>query len=196
MQPGEIIRAWRHTRRMSQLGLATEADISARHLSFVETGRAGIGAGTVLTLARVLEMPLLETNRLLIAAGHAPQFSEAALSDDEMAQARRIVDMILKSHEPYPAYVINENWDIVSSNNSQATIFRLMIPEDRQVEIGGNNLLRFMFHPTGMRNAILNWAEIAPLMICALNKDIAMFPGKTSLRDLKDECLGWLARDH
>jgi len=72
MQPGEIIRAWRHTRRMSQLGLATEADISARHLSFVETGRAGIGAGTVLTLARVLEMPLLETNRLLIAAGHAP----------------------------------------------------------------------------------------------------------------------------
>ncbi|MBA3809152.1 MAG: helix-turn-helix transcriptional regulator [Solirubrobacterales bacterium] len=104
---GELIREWRGRRHLSQLELAAEASISARHLSFVETGRSNPSRVLVLTLAEALAVPLRERNALLLAAGYAPAFSEASLEGEEMAPVRGALDTILAGHEPYPALIVD-----------------------------------------------------------------------------------------
>src|SRR3954453_13096011 len=104
---GELLREWRNQRRMSQLDLALEASVSARHLSFIETGRARPSREMVLTLAEHLQGPLREQNALLLAAGFAPAFSESSLEDEEMSPVRDALDAILAGHEPYPAVIVD-----------------------------------------------------------------------------------------
>ena len=100
---GDLLREWRQRRRMSQLDFAVEAEISSKHLSFLETGRSQPSREMVLHLAELLDVPLRERNSLLIAAGFAPMFKEHALSDPELQPAREAVELVLKGHEPYPA---------------------------------------------------------------------------------------------
>src|SRR3954470_13244317 len=107
---GPLLRDWRRRRRLSQLDLALEAGVSARHLSFVETGRARPSADMVLHLAEQLEVPLRERNRLLLAAGHAPVYEERALDAPEMAAVRDAVQLVLDAHDPYPALAVDHGW--------------------------------------------------------------------------------------
>src|SRR5213075_1653349 len=108
---GDHLREWRQRRHLSQLDLAGDAEISARHLSYVETGRAEPSREMVLRLAERLEVPLRERNALLVAAGYAPMYRQRSLDDPAMASARRAVDLVLKGHEPFPALAIDRHWN-------------------------------------------------------------------------------------
>src|SRR3712207_4696494 len=113
---GDLLRDWRHRRRLSQLDLAIAADVSARHVSFVETGRSKPSRELLLHLAEHLEVPLRERNHLLLAAGYAPVYTERPLDDDAMAPVRNALDKILAGHEPYPAVIVDRRWDLVAAN--------------------------------------------------------------------------------
>src|SRR5438093_13739936 len=110
---GELLREWRRQRRLSQLDLAMSAEVSARHLSFVETGRSRPSRELVLHLAEHLDVPLRERNSLLLAAGYAPSYRERSLETDELEPVRQAIDKILSGHEPFPAVVVDRRWDIV-----------------------------------------------------------------------------------
>ena len=136
---GDHLREWRHRRRMSQLDLAVDAEISARHLSFLETGRSQPSREMVLRLAERLDVPLRERNMLLVAAGFAPAFPERSMSDPALASARRAVDLVLKGHEPYPAIAIDRHWTLIAHNRLVPQLVALADAELRQPPI---NVLR------------------------------------------------------
>src|SRR5215212_7718621 len=113
---GPLLREWRGRRRLTQLELALDAGVSARHLSFVETGRSKPGREMLLAVAERLHIPFRERNQLLLAAGHAPEFPERPLADPELAPVREALDGILAAHEPYPAVVFDRSWNLVAAN--------------------------------------------------------------------------------
>src|SRR5687768_13641265 len=113
---GDLLREWRQRRRMSQLDFAVEAEISSKHLSFLETGRSRPSRDMLLHLAELLEVPLRERNALLVAAGFAPMFSERPLNDPALQSAREAVDLVLHGHEPYPALAIDRHWTMIAAN--------------------------------------------------------------------------------
>ena len=150
---GEHLRQWRQRRRMSQLDLAQEADISTRHLSFVETGRSAPSREMVLRLAERLDVPLRERNALLVAAGFAPMYRERPLDDPALSAARRAVDLILKSHEPWPALAVDRHWNLVAAN---AMIPHLTAGADPSLLAAPLNVLRLSLHPLGLASKIVN----------------------------------------
>ena len=125
---GPLLREWRKRRRRTQLDLALDAGISARHLSFVETGRSTPSPGMVMLLAEQLEVPFRERNQLLLAAGHAPAFPERSLEDPELAPVREALDLVLSDHEPYPALVIDRRWNIVAANSATLALAEWLDP--------------------------------------------------------------------
>ncbi len=125
---GPLLREWRKRRRRTQLDLALAAGISARHLSFVETGRSTPSPEMVLLLAEQLEVPFRERNQLLLAAGHAPAFPERSLQDPELAPVREALDLVLAGHEPYPALVIDRRWNIVAANSATVALAEWLDP--------------------------------------------------------------------
>src|SRR6478672_12684809 len=141
---GDHLREWRQRRHLSQLDLAGDAEISARHLSFVETGRATPSREMVLRLAERLEVPLRERNALLVAAGYAPMYRERPLDDPALAPARRAVELILKSHEPYPALAVDRHWNLVSANRM---LPHLLAGADPSLLQAPANVLRLSLHP-------------------------------------------------
>lgn len=155
-QFGNLLREWRKRRRLSQLDLACEAEISTRHLSFVETGRSQPSREMVLHLAERLDIPLRERNILLIAAGFAPVFSEKPLADPALDSARKIIDMALAVHEPYPALAINRHWMLVASNTAIAPLIAGLDPSLMQPPV---NVLRLSLHPQGLARRIANFSE-------------------------------------
>src|SRR5689334_20971725 len=140
---GDHLREWRQRRRLSQLDLALDAEISTRHLSFLETGRAQPSRDMVLHLADQLEIPLRERNVILMAAGFAPVFHERRLDDPALAAARRAVDVILKGHEPYPALVVDLRWNLVGMN---AAVPQLLADVDPGLLEGEPNVMRIALH--------------------------------------------------
>ena len=126
---GELLRDWRKTRHLSQLALAANAEVSARHLCFVETGRANPSRDMVLRLARVLDVPLRERNTLLLAAGFAPAYGESKMDAPALEVVRKALDAILRQQEPFPAIVMNRQWDIVRANEAAARFFRFLLEE-------------------------------------------------------------------
>lgn len=120
---GDLLRHWRHVRGMSQLTLATEADVSSRHVSFLETGRTQPSREMIGRLAAVLDVPLDEQNALLPAAGYSPACPTRELGAPELAQVRRALDFILRQQEPYPAIVVDGRWDVVLRNDAAVRIF-------------------------------------------------------------------------
>jgi transcriptional regulator with XRE-family HTH domain len=155
-QFGEQLRGWRRMRRMSQLDLALEAEISSRHLSFVETGRSRPSRDMVLRLAETLDVPLRGRNALLVAAGLAPHFPERSLDDPALAPARRAIDMILKGHEPFPAIAVDRRWNMVAHNKAVGPFLEGVSPD---LLVPPVNVLRLSLHPEGLAPRIVNLAE-------------------------------------
>src|SRR5262245_17355869 len=131
---GSLLHYWRKSRRLSQLDLALEAGISARHLSFLETGRAGPSRDMVLLLAGALDVPLRERNVLLLAAGFAPVYKETALEAPELESVRAALDAILGQQEPFPAVVMNRRWDVIASNVAASRFFGFLLEDTRSEE--------------------------------------------------------------
>jgi len=153
---GEHLRHWRQRRRLSQLDLAQEADISTRHLSFVETGRASPSREMVLRLAERLDIPLRERNALLVAAGFAPMYRERPLDDPALAAARRAVELVLRSHEPAPALAVDRHWNLVAAN---AAVAHLLAGVDPELLATPMNVLRLSLHPKGLAPRIVNLVQ-------------------------------------
>jgi transcriptional regulator with XRE-family HTH domain len=150
---GDLLREWRERRRVSQLALAGEADVSTRHLSCLETGRAAPSREMVLRLSRVLDVPLRERNALLHAAGFAPAFLERPLADPALAPARRAVDAVLQGHEPYPALAVDRHWQLIASNGAVAP---LLAGAAASLLAPPVNVLRLSLHPEGLAPRIRN----------------------------------------
>ncbi len=157
---GDFLRRWRQRRRLSQLELAHEAEISARHLSFVETGRSLPSRGMVLRLAERLDVPLRERNALLVAAGYAPMYRERPLGDPALAAARQAVELILKGHEPYPALAMDRHWNLVAGN---AVLPHLFAGADPALLQGQANVLRLSLHPGAWRQGSATWLNGAAI---------------------------------
>jgi transcriptional regulator with XRE-family HTH domain len=153
---GDHLRDWRQRRHLSQLDLAGDAEISARHLSFVETGRAAPSREMVLKLAERLDVPLRERNVLLVAAGFAPAFPQRSLDDPALKAARQAIDLVLKAHEPNPALAVDRHWNLITANRMVAPLLD-GIPE----RLLGQpfNVLRLAFHPEGLAPRTVNLAE-------------------------------------
>jgi transcriptional regulator with XRE-family HTH domain len=166
---GDHLRAWRQRRRLSQLDLALEAEISTKHLSFLETGRSQPSRDMVLKLAEQLEIPLRERNVLLVAAGYAPVFPERPLADPAMQPARKAVDLVLKGHEPYPAIAIDRHWTLVAHN---AAIPPLLSVADPSLLRPPLNVLRLSLHPKGLAPRIANLAEWRAHLLARLRQQI------------------------
>jgi transcriptional regulator with XRE-family HTH domain len=180
---GPLLRDWRRRRRLSQLDLALEAGVSARHLSFVETGRSRPSAGMVLQLADQLDVPLRNRNQLLLAAGHAPVFHQHALEDPEMAPVRRAIDLILDGHDPYPAVVIDHAWEMLGANRAVALLTAGVAPELLEPPV---NVLRVSLHPEGVAPRIANLGEWRAHLLERLERQIAL-TGDPALAALLEE---------
>jgi len=150
------LREWRQRRRLSQLALACDAEISTRHLSFVETGRAQPSREMILHLSEQMEIPMRERNVLLIAAGYAPMFPERSLEDPALQSVRKAIDLILEGQKPYPAFAIDRHWRIVASNNALPEIYEGVAPHLLQPPVNG---LRLSLHPQGLAPRVANLAE-------------------------------------
>jgi transcriptional regulator with XRE-family HTH domain len=153
---GQLVRAWREQRRMSQLGLASEANISQKHLSFIESGRAAPSRDMILHLADHLDIPLRERNALLLSAGFAPVYRERAINDPALVRARATVERLLKAHEPFPALAVDRSWNMIAANAPVMTMIARVDPELLKPPV---NVLRLSLHPKGLAPAILNLAE-------------------------------------
>jgi transcriptional regulator with XRE-family HTH domain len=156
MTVGGVLRDWRRRRRFSQLDLAGEAQVSSRHLSFVESGRAGASRELLLRLAEGLEMPLRERNRLLLAAGYAPAHPERPLDSPDMAAVRVAVDTVLAGCEPYPALAVDRRWTLVAAN---AAVGRLTVGVAAALLEPPVNALRLSLHPEGLAPRIENLVQ-------------------------------------
>lgn len=186
---GRLLREWRTRRGMSQLGLAVEAEVSSRHLSFVETGRAQPSREMVMLLTRVLDVPLRDRNDLLIAAGFAPIYRETGLGAPAMTQARRAVDFILRQQEPYPALVLDRHWNILEGNRATARLVERFLDPAAVADLGPANAMRLMFHPRGFRPHVANWEAAAAAMIQWLHRDVMSGFADSETRRLLHELL-------
>jgi transcriptional regulator with XRE-family HTH domain len=168
---GELLRSWRRRRSLSQLELALEADVSSRHVSFLETGRARPSREMVLRLAEHLEIPLRERNRLLLAAGYAPLYAERSLEEPVMAPVYQALDRFLRAHEPYPAIVIDRHHNLVSANDALGVITEGVAPELLEPPA---NALRVALHPQGMAPRVLNMPQWSAHLLHRLRREAAL----------------------
>jgi len=181
---GVLLRGWRQRRRLSQLDLAVEADVSARHLSFVETGRSRPSRELLLHLAEHLDVPLRERNAWLLAAGFAPLYQETALDTDRMEPVREALDKILTGHEPFPAVIVDRRWDLVSANRpALAVMGEAASPELLTPPV---NALRISLHPDGLAPHIVNLAEYSAHLLTRLHRQVIL-SGDGELAALYDE---------
>jgi transcriptional regulator with XRE-family HTH domain len=180
---GDLLRQWRQRRRMSQLELALDAGISARHVSFLETGRSTPSREMVLHLAEELEVPLRERNNLLVAAGYAPVFRERTLQDPALHVARKAIDLVLEAQRPYPAFAFDRHWTIVASNRALPELY---VGVSEALLRQPVNALRLSLHPEGMAPRIANFAQWRAHILWRLRRQID-FTGDPALQDLLRE---------
>jgi transcriptional regulator with XRE-family HTH domain len=166
---GPLLRRWRDQRRLSQMELALEAEVSTRHLSFVETGRSKPSREMVVRLAEHLDVPLRERNELLLAAGYAPAYPESSLEDAEMGQVRDAVRRLLAAHEPYPAVAVDRRWELVDGNAGVALITAGCAAHLLEPPV---NALRLSLHPEGMAPRIANLAEWRGHLLGRLRREV------------------------
>jgi len=186
---GPLIAYWRNLRRMSQLALATEAEVSPRHVSFIESGRSNPSRDMVLLLASVLDVPLRERNRLLAAAGFAAAYRETELDKPELAVVKQALDAILAQHRPYPAVVLDRAWNIVRANDCADRFFGFLLAG--QTPPSPPNVVRLVFHPDGLRPHITNWAEVAEGLIQRVHREAVGAVVDDNLRALIAEVLAY-----
>jgi transcriptional regulator with XRE-family HTH domain len=167
---GTLIRDWRQLRRQSQLDLALEAEISQKHLSFIESGRSQPSRDMVLLLAEHLAVPLRERNALLLAAGYAPVYLERSLEDPGLQAAKAAIDLVLKGHEPYPALAVDRHWTLLAANGAVAPLLGLVT--DVELLRPPVNVLRLALHPGGLAPVIVNLAEWQAHLVARLRQQI------------------------
>lgn len=194
---GPLLRRWRESRHLSQLDLALDAEVSARHISFLETGRAEPSREMILMLANVLDVPLRERNLLLLAAGYAPIYGETRLEDPRMTQVRAAVEVILKSNEPRSALAHDRHWNIVMANAAFIRFLTINLgkaPEGmtplKVTTPPRMNVLRLLFDPNGVRKIIVNWEAIAKSLLNEAYRRLA-WARDDALRDLITEILAF-----
>jgi transcriptional regulator with XRE-family HTH domain len=180
---GSLLREWRQSRRMSQLDLAGEAGISARHMSFLETGRSLPSREMLLRLSERLDVPLRERNALLQAAGYAPMYRERTLEDPAMRPVRLAIDQLLSAHEPRPALAIDRHWNMVAANRMITGFLTGIEPALLQLPV---NVLRLSLHPGGIAPRIANLAQWRGHLLDRLRRQIAS-TGDPVLRELLKE---------
>jgi transcriptional regulator with XRE-family HTH domain len=172
---GVLLKQWRSQRGFSQLDLAVTSQVSQRHISFLESGRAKPSREMVLQLAEVLEIPLRQQNLMLTAAGFAPIHAQTDLSAPEMASIRKALDFMLRQQEPYPAIVVDRYWNLLLPNNAATRLLTAFIaPEQLQTHFyrdGKINLMRAMFHPQGLRPCIVNWKDFSGHLLQRLHRE-------------------------
>ena len=188
---GTMLRTWRATRRMSQLELASAAGVSARHLSFMETGRSRPSREMVVHLSEQLDIPLRERNSLLTAAGFAPLYRETSLSAPEMEQACNAIELVLRNH-PYPAIAVDRRWDLVDANDKA-----LAFLDGVDADLLGPplNVYRISLHPRGLAPRIENFDEYADHLLSRLQHQVAV-SADAELVDLLEEMRGYVGRRH
>lgn len=184
---GEMLRDWRRRRRLSQLELSIRADISTRHLSFLETGRSTPSREMVLQLADRLDLALRERNRLLLAAGYAPVYPENSLNAPSMTAIRSAIRQVLDGHEPYPAVIVDRVWNLVDANESLSVLTDLMAP---WLLVPPANVLRASLHPEGLAPHIVNLGEWRAHLLHRLSRQVE-FSGDPELADLEKELRGY-----
>lgn len=185
---GDLLKDWRRRRRYSQLELSLETAVSARHLSFVETGRSKPSRELLLHLAEHLEVPLRERNQMLLAAGYAPHYDETPLDAEEMAPVREALDRILAGHEPFPAVVVDQRWDLVTANAPALAIMADGVaPELLEPPA---NALRLNLHPDGLASRIANFDEYGGHLVMRLQRQ-ALLSQDPALAALLDEVLAY-----
>lgn len=180
---GELLREWRGRRRLTQMDLALEADVSPRHVSFIETGRSRPSSEMVLRLAEHLDVPLRERNALLLAAGYAPAFAQRGLDEPDMGPVRDTLDRILRGHEPYPAMVVDRHWGLVAANSAVALFTDGVAAHLLEPPV---NVMRLSLHPDGLAPRIVNLAEWRAHVIDGLGRQ-AVLSGDPALAALHDE---------
>ncbi|WP_373488903.1 helix-turn-helix domain-containing protein [Blastomonas sp.] len=184
---GSQLRQWRERRRLSQLQLALEVEMSTRHLSFVETGRAQPSRDLIMRLADYLDIPLRARNQILLAAGLAPEFEETGLSAPEMAEAMAVIEHLLAAHAPFPAMVVDRHWNMVASNAAVAVLTEqiaahLLVPPV--------NVLRLALHPDGLAPQVVNYELWRSYILHRLDRDIDLSADE-GLAALRDELAGY-----
>ncbi|MEU7932257.1 helix-turn-helix domain-containing protein [Micromonospora echinofusca] len=170
---GELLRQWRHRRGLSQLDLAIAADVSARHVSLVETGRSKPSADMILRLADHLHVPLRDRNRLLLAGGFAPRYAERPLDDGALAAVHDAVRRVLHAHEPYPAVVFDRRWNIVMTNRAVDPFFAQADPDLLRPPV---NLVRLGLHPRGFARIVVNLADVRAVFRSRISRQLAAAP--------------------
>ena len=185
---GTLLRQWRTTRGWSQLALATEAGISARHLSFLETGRARPSREMVLLLAGMLDVPQGDRNAFLVCAGYAPLATEDRVQPSQVRHVRRALDFILRQQEPYPALVIDGHSNILTMNRGASRTFGLFYGPG--AGCGPINACRTIFDPGGLRPYVTNWDRLALSVLRTLQREVAS-TGDAMLMRLRDELLDY-----
>ncbi len=191
---GDHLRFWRERRRMSQLDLATDAEISARHLSFLETGRSRASREMVVRLAERLAVPLRARNALLIAAGFSPAYPERAFDDPELRGVRRAVDLILAGHEPFPALAVDRHWTMVSSNTVGTRLFGALDVAPALLD-PPLNVMRLTLHPDGLARHIVDLPALRHHLLERLRTQVDL-TADPILSGLLDELSGYAAGDH
>jgi transcriptional regulator with XRE-family HTH domain len=194
---GPLLRRWRESRHLSQLELALEAQVSARHISFLETGRAEPSREMLLTLSNVLDVPLRERNFLLLAAGYAPVYGETSLDDPRMTQVRAAVEVILRSNEPRSAIAHDRHWNVVMANDAFVRFLTVTLGKEPagllplRVSMPPRlNVLRLLFDPNGVRKIIVNWEAIARSLLNEAYRRLAWARDDT-LKELIAEILSY-----
>lgn len=188
---GQLLRCWRERRKQSQLDLALQAEVSQRHLSFLESGRAKPSRDMILQLADVLDVPLRERNVLLTSAGFAAIYASRPLDSADMSAVRQALELMLAHHEPYPAIVMDKNWNLLLENQAcQRFIALLGKPEEvwqRVDSSGARNTMRLTFSPLGMQPMIANWSEVSGMLLERLHREFSADPGNQMLAKLLEE---------
>ena len=184
---GPLLREWRRRRHLSQLDLALEANVSARHLSFIETGRARPSAEMLLHLSEQLEIPLRERNELLLAAGHAPAYAQRELDAPELGPVRDALDRVLAGHAPNPALVVDRHWGLVAANASTDLLTAGAAPHLLEPPV---NVLRLSLHPEGVAPRIANLPEWRAHLLDRLGRE-AVAGGDPALAALHEELAGY-----
>jgi transcriptional regulator with XRE-family HTH domain len=186
---GRLIQHWRRVRKKSQFTLALQAGVSARHLGFLEIGRANPSREMVLLLAGALDVPLRERNALLLAAGYAPMYKETGLEAPEMQHARTAIGLILQHHEPLPAVVMDRHWNMLTSNPAAERFFGQLIT----LPSGGPpaNIIRLMFDPAGLRPYVANWESVAEALVQRIHREALGGAPDAGTADLLEEVLAY-----
>jgi len=185
---GALLRHWRGVRRVSQLDLSLDAEISTRHLSCVETGRAQPSREMVVRLAEALEVPLRERNGLLLAAGYAPFYRNTGLDAPELAAARHAVELLMAQLEPNPVLVLDRHWNTLKMNTGAKRFLGLFPGCD---SASPHNGVRLVFQPDGLRPFIENWEVIAARIIRRVHREAAANPSDEVLTHFLDELLSY-----